>query len=235
MSEQPFPIGASGSTDAKTVDQAPASGAERPAADGETAKTRLPWIWIPVVICLGLLVAAGYVGARILASRPVARPVQVVIPAAPKQIAAIPAAENPVAQTPLETTTMAPVTAEDQPPQIVSSSRGPSSNPGSSNVVSSNPVPVHSPWQPASPASEDWGLITPQPGERYIQISALNTTAARRYIEQLRRGPLEPHLAPGPTPTIVRVLIGPFHDTDSLLNTRADLKAAGIDCFIRDY
>jgi hypothetical protein len=82
---------------------------------------------------------------------------------------------------------------------------------------------------------DDLSLIHPQPGDRYVQISALNTAAAHRYVEQLRRGPLEPHLAQGPSPTILRVLIGPFSDHESLLNTMADLKTAGIDCFIREY
>ena len=81
----------------------------------------------------------------------------------------------------------------------------------------------------------DLSLIHPQPGESYIQISALNTTAAHKFVDQLRHGPLEPHLAQGPTPTILRVLIGPFTSHSSMLDTIMELKAAGIDCFIREY
>jgi hypothetical protein len=250
VTERILQIESSGSSDGKPADQAARSELEKSdagnenktagpdeskaappdenkaAAPDENKRSRLPWIWIPSVICLGLLVAVGYVGGRILASRPrVVRPVQIVSPAAPKQVAAAAAAENPVAPTQPEITPVAPV--EDKPEQPASSSPA--------QVASINPAQVHSPWEPATSVPADLGLIKPQPGERYIQISALNTTAARKYVEQLRRGPLEPHLAPGPRPEIVRVLIGPFHDSDTLLNTRADLKAAGIDCFIRDY
>ncbi len=40
---------------------------------------------------------------------------------------------------------------------------------------------------------------------------------------------------PGPAENLLRVLIGPFKDTSSLLTARSDLLAAGIDCFIREY
>jgi len=171
------------------------------------------------VICLGLLVAAGYLGGRIFASRTHETP-----PVSPvTAVAKAPAAQDPVAQTPAaknpaEITAVAP--AADNPAAADSSLQ----------ILT---VQTHD--DPALAPPDDLSLIHPQTGDRYVQISALNTAAAHRYVDQLRHGPLEPHLAQGPSPTILRVLIGPFSDRASLLNTMTDLKTAGIDCFIREY
>jgi SPOR domain len=184
-------------------------------------KKALPWIWIPVVICLGLLVAAGYVGARILTSRPhAAEQAAAVIP--PRKPPAAP--DQPAPQAPAEIAPVAPLV--DKPAPVAAS-------PAPAAVPPDPAVPPDS--EPAVANPGDWGLITPKPGEQYIQISALNTAAAHRYVEQLRHGPLEPHLAPGPREGILRVLIGPFQDRTLLLGTRSDLLSAGIDCFIREY
>jgi cell division septation protein DedD len=77
--------------------------------------------------------------------------------------------------------------------------------------------------------------ITPQAGERYIQVSALTAEAAGRYIKQLRQAKLEPHVAPGPRPELWRVLIGPFADQGALTQTKSDLDRAGIKNFVRKY
>lgn len=218
MSERIFPIEpASESSGAERPVEAPAEsvGPETPVsatAPLDHRKKRLPLYWIPVLICLGLLIAAGYLGMRIWSSHSHVSPGIQVTPAVRQTpITSNPVPESPIAQGRAEVQPVVPVSEPDVPTAAaVSSARG-------------------------SPAVEDLTLITPQAGERYIQISALNTEAARKYVAQLRRGPLEPHVAPGPRPGIVRVLIGPFHDGATLAATRADLVAAGIDCFIREY
>ena len=78
-------------------------------------------------------------------------------------------------------------------------------------------------------------MITPKAGERYIQVGALDLEATRRYLGKLRQSKLEPHVAPGPKPELLRVLIGPFADHDSLVATKNDLESAGIDNFVRKY
>jgi len=78
-------------------------------------------------------------------------------------------------------------------------------------------------------------MIAPQSGERYIQVSALNQEAARRYVTQLRHANLKPLVAPGPRPELLRVLLGPFADQDALAQTKNDLERAGIKNFVRRY
>jgi cell division septation protein DedD len=78
-------------------------------------------------------------------------------------------------------------------------------------------------------------IIAPQAGQRYIQLAALNLEAARRYVGKLRQEKLEPRVAPGPSPELVRVLIGPFADQDSLTRTKSELESARIDHFVRRY
>ena len=56
-----------------------------------------------------------------------------------------------------------------------------------------------------------------------------------RYVDELRRNKFEPRVAPGPAPELLRVLVGPFPDRDSLTKAKADLDAAKIDCFVRAY
>lgn len=181
-------------------------------------KKGVPLIWIPVLICLGLLIAAGYLGRRIFSSRNAhsATAFQATRPIKRAKVVEAPIDQAPVEQAPLEQTSA-------QIEAVTPAAGRPLKAPDAQS----------SPAQ--TPALEDLTLITPEPGERYLQISALNTEAGRRYVAQLRRGPLEPHLAPGPRPGIVRVLIGPFHDGATLAATRTDLLAAGIDCFVREY
>ena len=100
------------------------------------------------------------------------------------------------------------------------------------------PVPEVQPAATATVAPEDLAdlpLITPKTGQRYLQIGALGPKATRRYLDELRRGTLEPHAAPGPSPDLIRVLVGPFRDKDTLAAMQAQLDAAGIENFIRAY
>jgi cell division septation protein DedD len=78
-------------------------------------------------------------------------------------------------------------------------------------------------------------LITPQPGERYIQVGAFNEEATRRFVERLRNTSRQPHVAAGPTPQILRVLIGPFDDPGKLAEEKKRLESEGVDTFVRRY
>jgi len=157
-------------------------------------------VWIPATLSVGLLIAAAYLGSRILTAQHVtgikikiATPVAAVIPAAKVQATPPPEAEVPSVQT----------EAPPEPPKLVT--------------------------------NEQISIIDPQAGERYIQVSALTEEAARRYIRQLRQAKFEPHIAPGPRPELMRVLIGPFADQDALALAKNDLTRAGITNFVRRY
>jgi cell division septation protein DedD len=156
----------------------------------------MPLVWIPATICVGLLIAAVYLGGRILTAHSHATAVVQVKPAAVHTTPAIPAAIPPPA-------VQAPTQLKAEAPALVSDPQMP--------------------------------MIAPQTGQRYIQVGALNLEAARRYVGQLRQAKLEPHVAPGPRPELVRVLIGPFADQDSLTRTKSELESARIDHFVRKY
>ena len=215
MSQRIFPIepvSGTGEAPAQQSAASPSPGTapealspEIAAARGEEEhKKRIPLIWIPLVICLGLLVAAGYLGGRIYASRAHENP-----PAATGSIAKVPAAADPGPE-PTVSQSAATQPAASNPTEITPVAPLVDKPAATSDGAPILTVRTHD--DPAFAPPDDLSIIHPNAGERYVQISALNTAAAHRYVDQLRHGPLEPHLAQGPTPTILRVLIGPFGD-----------------------
>ncbi len=169
-------------------------------------------VWIPATLSVGLLIAAAYLGSRILTAQHAtgvkikfAAPVASVIPAAP----VIPAAK---------------VQADSQPKSEAPAPPAEAPSAEAPKLVTDDQISVIS-----------LPLINPQAGERYIQVSALTEEAARRYIRELRQAKFEPHIAPGPRPELMRVLIGPFADQDALALAKSDLERAGITNFVRKY
>jgi|ERR1700677_2480582 cell division septation protein DedD len=168
-------------------------------------KKRIPLVWIPATLTLGLLIAALYLGGRIIASRRahaaahttahVASNVPKVVPPQPPIIAP-------------------PVVAEETKPEIKPELLAPVTT---------------------EQASSDASVITPHGGELYIQLGAFNLEATRRFVQHLRSEKLEPLVAPGPKPEIMRVLIGPFDSRDALNERKAQLQTKGFDTFVRVY
>jgi cell division septation protein DedD len=177
----------------------------------------MPLVWIPATICVGLLIAAVYLGGRILTAHSHAPAAVQTEPAALHPAPAIPAATPaPAVQAPAE---QAP--AEQAPAEQAPAEQAPAEQ-----------APAEALAQLKAEAPE---LIAPQAGQRYIQVAALNLEAAQRYVGRLRQAKLEPHVAPGPRPELVRVLIGPFADQDSLTRAKSELECARIDHFVRKY
>ena len=87
----------------------------------------------------------------------------------------------------------------------------------------------------SKPALPDFTVITPQAGERYLQVAAVSPHMVLTYVDTLRKTNLEPVVAPGPTPDLMRILVGPFNDTDSLDKAKAQLVTAGKSPIIRSY
>jgi cell division septation protein DedD len=169
----------------------------------------MPLVWIPATLCVGLLIAAVYLGGRILTanSHASSSPVQTSVPVQTRE----PAQAKPAAAQ------AAPAIPADIPSPPVQASSPPTAE------------------APKLVAGEHVPMIDPQAGERYIQVAALNLEATRRYVGQLREAKLAPHVAPGPKPELLRVLIGPFADQDSLTQKKRELELAGIDSFVRRY
>jgi len=92
------------------------------------------------------------------------------------------------------------------------------------------PKPTLSPITPAN-----FTIITPQPGERYLQVAAVSPHMVLTYVDRLREVNLDAVVAPGPTPDLLRILVGPFADRDPLDKAKAQLEASGRSPIIRSY
>jgi cell division septation protein DedD len=161
-------------------------------------KKPIPLVWIPATLGIGLLIAALYLGGRIVAAH---RPARV----------------------PARTTINLPRAEPSQPPVT-------------HPVLAAAVKPEIQPEQSATVATDDAApVIAPQGGERYIQLGAFNLAATRRFVQHLRSEKLEPLVAPGPKPEILRVLIGPFDNRDALNEKKAQLQTEGFDTFVREY
>ncbi len=180
----------------------------------EEVKKRIPLVWIPITLGIGLLIAALYLRGRIVAAHPPAKP-EVVHLAAPATV--------PVPQKAAQEPAQAPP-HEPAPP---------SAAPTETATTTKEPAAVDVPA--IDDAADDIPMIAPHPGEHYIQIGALNGEATRHFIQRLRNQNLNPHVAPGPTPELLRVLIGPFDDRDALNAEKAQLESKGIPTFVRQY
>jgi SPOR domain len=216
------PITQASDAPAQTEATAPPLDSASAAAPSEPGKQRIPLVWIPATLCVGLLIAAVYLGGRILTAHSntqasvkaptVQTPPPVQTPSAPVQAAA-----------PVVTVPDSPRTAPVAAPPVAAVKANSQSEPAAAKVVSDQQ------------ASEQVPMIAPKAGERYIQVGALDLERTRHYLARLHQANLEPHVAPGPTPELLRVLIGPFPDHDSLASTQSQLVSAGIQNFVRQY
>jgi cell division septation protein DedD len=178
-----------------------ASAPPEAAANTEEHKKRIPLVWIPATLGVGLLIAAIYLGGRILKAHPQA-------PEAVHLAAAVVPVAKPLVQ---------PSAPEPAPPP-----------PTPATVARPEPLTVVTP-------DDGIPMISPQAGEMYIQVGALDQEATRRFVQRLRDEKLEPHVATGPTPQLMRVLIGPFDNRDALNERKAQLEMEGIATFVRQY
>jgi cell division septation protein DedD len=192
------------------------------AADTDGHKKRIPLIWIPATLGVGLLIAVVYLGGRIVRARPstnsevahVATPASVAptIPPPP-----VPRGVEPTAQPEIQKNAPTPSAAEEAKPTAATP-----------KLASAEPLTLVVP-------DDGVPMITPKPGENYIQVGALDHEATRRFVQHLRNENLDPHVATGPKPELMRVLIGPFANRDALNEKKAQLEAEGMDTFVRQY
>jgi cell division septation protein DedD len=178
------------------------------APDLEEHKKRIPLVWIPATLGVGLLIAALYLRGRIVLTHPPAKPAVV------QQAAPVPAPPRPAPAPPVDIPVATTTKPEPPPPeQEFVGPQLPSIDTGKYGIPT----------------------ITPRRGDLYIQVGALNPDATRRLLARLRSEKLDPHVAPGPRPELLRVLIGPFDNRDALNERKAQLEAEGVDTFVRQY
>jgi cell division septation protein DedD len=132
------------------------------------------------------------------------------------------AAGKSQAQVP-ETVKAAPITAPAAP--VPKPDPAPKPDPPKVPPTSA-PTPIH---------ATDFTIITPLPGERYLQVVAVSPHMVLTYVDELRKADLDVVVAPGPAPGLLRILVGPFADRDSLDKAKARLEASGQSPIIRIY
>lgn len=178
-----------------------------PPADAPEQKKRIPLLWIAATLSVGLILAAIYLGARIVTAQRASKPMERTSITAPPSVVVTPP--------PVPKAIPEPVVPVAEPEPLTPAAVLPLANTGTAK----DPVPI----------------ITPHAGERYIQVGALNENATRVFIQHLRSENLEPQVAPGPKPELLRVLIGPFENLDALNERKAQLEGEGIQTFVRRY
>jgi hypothetical protein len=96
------------------------------------------------------------------------------------------------------------------------------------------PQPVI-PGKPAPVAAEAPLFADPVNGLVYIQMGAVEKGIAVIFAEGLRKRGLPGFVAPGPTPTVFRVLIGPLPDAASFVKAKDMVDKIGLSTFARKY
>jgi cell division protein FtsN len=99
-------------------------------------------------------------------------------------------------------------------------------------------LPSTGPLKPAAPpkaVAEPAAAAAPAAGQVYLQAVAGKRPDAELVASVLKRKGFPVIIAPGPTESVFRVLVGPFADSASMGKTRAELEAAGFKAFPRRY
>ena len=96
-------------------------------------------------------------------------------------------------------------------------------------------TPVEAPKVLAKPAKVAPREIDPQPGQTYLQLAAYGPRALAAYLATLQEQGFHPLVAPGPSPDVFRILIGPFPSTDALERARVIVQSVGIEPIVRTY
>ena len=179
---------------------------------------------------LVLLIALVYIGGRVFAGPRIELPTAAtakIAPPAPKVAKVAPAVTQlPVVPPPpiLAPPPVAP------PPTVVAQTIPP---PKVQPPVIPAPIP-QTPIGPLPPG-QTWTTVTPQPGERYLQVIALAGKFVDGYVKELRAKGLHPLVAPAPADGIYRILFGPLKNQQAIDAERKDLEAAGLQPMVQPY
>jgi cell division septation protein DedD len=197
------------------------------AANTDEHKKRIPLVWIPATLGVGLLIAVVYLGGRIVRARPSTSSEVTHVATSASAAPTIPPPPPPRAAKTAAEPEVQPAVEKGQPaPPAATEEAKPAA-----------PAPKPAAAEPLTLVAPDDGvpMIAPKPGDIYIQVGALDHEATRRFVQHLRNENLDPHVAPGPKPELMRVLIGPFENRDALNEKKAQLEAEGMDTFVRQY
>lgn len=99
------------------------------------------------------------------------------------------------------------------------------------------PAPAAAQVENAKPveAAPAWNKIDPQSGQLYLQLATMGPNSTNDYLRVLDRKGIHPKVAPGPSESLHRLLIGPYPDRAALEKEQQELEAAGIQFMARRY
>jgi SPOR domain len=231
-------------------------------AESEKRRRKL-FLTMILTVCSGLLLGIVYLGGRISATHAASVPVApvraasttVLPPVAPAPAKPVAAAIQPAAPAPAK-----PVAAAIQPSAVVAKPAVATTVPQAVAVQVSPIKAVGEPTvqktvvAPAAAASVTPPVITgglqvpteaptrffhgelvhPKPGDAYLQVGAMGSPYAERWVGVLEQHGYHPLVAEGPNNEIYRVLLGPFGAAE-VQDVETKLRQAGIEHFEKVY
>ena len=180
-------------------------------------------VFFIVVILLAVFFSMGYVLGRRASPRSTYAqlPSEAAIPAAKDQSSGFAEPASPGAAASAQT-------AVEEPPA--------GSEPVRTGTQPQQQMPAAEPPKPpvAPPAAVEVPS-GPVEGQTYLQATAAKRPDAELVASVLKKKGFPVVLAPGPSESVFRVLVGPFADSDALAQARAGLETAGFKPFTRKY
>jgi cell division septation protein DedD len=173
-------------------------------------------VFFLVVILLGVFFTMGYVVGR--NSAPIEASNRATEGAVPGTSAS---KGSPMVVDPPAKSTDTPTTST--PPPGIASPQDPNST-AQATTTTTAPAQTAAPT-PTAPAPGE--VITPQPGDLYVQVLALAKPEAEVLVDVLSKKGFRAVVAPGPNDRLFRVLVGPAKDAEELTKLRNDVEAAG--------
>jgi hypothetical protein len=216
-------------------------------AESEKRRRKL-FLTMILTVCSGLLLGIVYLGGRISATHAASVPVAPVraasttalppvTPAPAKPVA--PAIQPPaVATKPAEATTVpqavavkvSPFKAVGEPTVQKTVVAPAAAAPVTAPVITGGlRVPTEAPTR-----FFHGELVHPKPGDAYLQVGAMGSPYAERWVGVLEQHGYHPLVAEGPNNEIYRVLLGPFGAAE-VQDAETKLRQAGIEHFEKVY
>ena len=175
-----------------------------------------------VVLLLAVTFAMGYVvgentRSAKLADNGAAAPANAALDNRPQPASALPAAPAPAQ----------PVADAAQPPAdsdaAATAAAAPAGQPPAQNAASSAPAAAAT---PAASAANSNAPVNDLPPGSYWQVMALHQSDAEVLIRTLKDMGLPAMMSPAPN-NLMRVLVGPYNDTESMGRVKSQLENAG--------
>jgi len=192
-----------------------------------------------LVVLLGVVFSAGYYLGRSTAgqlpgvSENAAKEVPA-SPAARPKASGEPVAQNPPAAQPTAGQPLEPGEVKVGPPAGAEATATPPPAP----PPTAEATPVAKPTSAATTAAGAGAPPYPEPapGQTFLQVAAVRRAEAESLVDLLKRKGFPALVAPGPSETLFRVLVGPLKDEDDIARTRQRLEEAGFrSSYVRKY